>query len=60
MDAGSGGRDKPYFRISIDGKGSLTAEGYFSNDPALTHIDIDNASDAVKQIENIINLYRGG
>ena len=24
MEAGSGGRNEPYFRVSIDGKGSLT------------------------------------
>ncbi len=40
MDKGSGGRDKPYFRVSVNGKGSITLDGKISNDRALTHIDI--------------------
>jgi hypothetical protein len=59
MNPGSGKRVKPYFRISVNGKGALTAEGKFSSDRELTHIDIDNTSDAIQQILNIINLYRG-
>lgn len=57
MEAGSGGRNKPYFRVSIDGKGSLTLDGKISNDRSLTHIDITD--DALKQIDIMIKSYKG-
>ncbi|MED0673662.1 hypothetical protein P4S95_26205 [Aneurinibacillus aneurinilyticus] len=57
MEAGSGGRSKPYFRVSIDGKGSLTLDGKLSNDPKLTHIDLTENS--LKQIEQMIKNYKG-
>jgi len=31
MNAGSGGSSLPFFRVSIDGKGSLTLDGVISN-----------------------------
>ncbi len=57
MEAGSGGRNKPYFRVSIDGKGSLTLDGKISNDRSLTHIDITD--DALEQIDKMIKSYKG-
>lgn len=57
MEAGSGGRNEPYFRVSIDGKGSLTLEGKVSNDRSLTYIDITD--DALKQIDIMIKAYKG-
>lgn len=42
MHEGSGGRDVPYFRISVDGKDSFTAVGILSSDKALTHIDMSD------------------
>ena len=57
MDEGSGGRGTPYYRISIDGKGSLTLEGTISSDRGLTHIDLSENS--MTEITNIINNYLG-
>ncbi|WP_249921837.1 hypothetical protein A5821_001331 [Enterococcus sp. 7F3_DIV0205] len=57
MDEGSGGRGKPYYRVSIDGKGSLTPEGIISSDRGLTHIDLSENS--MGEITNIINNYLG-
>lgn len=57
MDEGSGGRGKPYYRVSIDGKGSLTPEGIISSDRGLTHIDLSENS--ISEITNIINKYLG-
>nr|NNM90395.1 hypothetical protein [Bacilli bacterium] len=57
MEAGSGGRANPYFRVSVDGKPALTLEGKFSSDHGLTHFDLSNES--VQQILNIIDKYRG-
>lgn len=57
MDGASGGRGKPYYRISIDGKGSLTPEGIISSDRGLTHIDLSEHS--LSEISNIINNYLG-
>jgi hypothetical protein len=57
MDEGSGGRGKPYYRVSIDGKGSLTPEGIISSDRGLTHIDLSENS--MSEITNIINNYLG-
>ncbi len=57
MEAGSGGRNKPYFRVSIDGKGSLTRDGKIFNDRSLPHIDITD--DALKQIDIMIKSYKG-
>jgi hypothetical protein len=57
MDEGSGGRGKPYYRVSIDGKGSLTPEGIISSDRGLTHIDLSENS--LSEITNIINNYLG-
>jgi RHS repeat-associated protein len=57
MNEGSGNRSNPYFRVSIDGKGSLTLEGAISNDRALTHIDLTN--NYLKQIKTMIKKYKG-
>lgn len=57
MNEGSGGRGKPYYRVSIDGKGSLTPEGIISSDRGLTHIDLSENS--MSEISNIINNYLG-
>ena len=57
MEAGSVGRNEPYYRVSIDGKGSLTLDGKISNDRSLTHIDITD--DALKQIDIMIKAYKG-
>ncbi len=57
MNQGSGGRKSPYFRMSIDGKGSLTLDGVLSNDRALTHIDMTDGY--LQQIRNAITRYRG-
>ena len=53
MNEGSGGRSQPYFRVSIDGKGSYTLDGLMSSDRALTHIDMTNSY--LDQITNILN-----
>ena len=57
MNEGSGGRTSPYFRVSIDGKGSLTLDGVLSTDRAFTHIDMSD--DYLQQITNIIIKYKG-
>ena len=57
MNEGSGSRAKPYFRTSIDGKGSLTLDGILSNDRGLTHIDMTD--DYLEQITNRVNKYLG-
>ncbi|MGO5136354.1 hypothetical protein ACTQ31_06395 [Clostridium butyricum] len=57
MNEGSGGRANPYYRVSIDGKGSLTLDGTLSSDRGLTHIDMTD--DYLSQIENTINKYLG-
>ena len=57
MDEVSGGRGKPYYRVSIDGKGSLTPEGIISSDRGLTHIDLGENS--MSEITNIIINYLG-
>jgi len=53
MNEGSGGRTQPYFRVSIDGKGSYTLDGLLSSDRALTHIDMTDSF--LEQITKIIN-----
>lgn len=53
MNEGSGGRTQPYFRVSIDGKGSYTLDGLLSSDRALTHIDMTDSF--LGQITKIIN-----
>ena len=58
MDEGSGGRSAPYFRVSIDGKGSLTLDGVLSSDRALTHIDLTD--NYLEQITNMVTKYKGG
>nr|WP_279626009.1 pre-toxin TG domain-containing protein [Streptococcus cuniculi] len=52
MDQGSGGRTAPYFRVSIDGKGSLDLNGNLSSLRQFTHIDISDGS--ADQIVHII------
>ncbi|MCL6457003.1 MAG: hypothetical protein K6T85_03265, partial [Gorillibacterium sp.] len=52
MNEGSGGRSQPYFRVSIDGKGSFTLDGKLSNDKGLTHIDMND--NYFKQIIEIV------
>lgn len=56
MDAGSGGRDKPYIKIGIDGKQSFNRYGYPSNNPAEIHIDLDSISiqELIMLIEKIL------
>ena len=58
MDEGSGGRSAPYFRVSIDGKGSLTIDVVLSSDRALTHIDLTD--NYLEQITNMVTKYKGG
>jgi hypothetical protein len=57
MNEGSGNRADPYFRVSIDGKGSLTLDGTLSSNRELTHIDLTN--EYINQITNMINNYLG-
>ncbi|MGT2964060.1 hypothetical protein [Streptococcus acidominimus] len=57
MDTGSGQRLQPYFRVSIDGRGSLDINGQLSSNRADTHIDISGKS--VEQILDMIEKYRG-
>ncbi|WP_155970701.1 hypothetical protein [Streptococcus ruminantium] len=57
MNSGSGGREKPYFRVSVDSKGSFDINGDLSSDRGLTHIDV--SQDSLKQIQQIITKYRG-
>lgn len=57
MNAGSGGRTKPYFRVSRDGKGSYTLSGKISKDKGLTHIDMN--SNYKNQITKIVNSIKG-
>ncbi|WP_339323098.1 hypothetical protein [Paenibacillus sp. FSL W8-0194] len=56
MNAGLGGRDKAYFRVSVGNKGALTLDGKLSNDMATTHIDLsDNYMDQIlKMIDNYV------
>lgn len=56
MDAGSGQRVKPYFRVIIPDKPALTLMGKFSIDEALTHIDL--TGDYLTQIDTMINNYK--
>lgn len=58
MNEESGERCAPYFRVSIDGKVSLTLDGLFSNKRALTHIDL--TYNYLEQIINMIKKYKGG
>lgn len=55
MDAGSGGREKPYFRVSIENKGSMTLEGELSNRADLTHIDMTDTY--LEQMKQMLNKY---
>jgi hypothetical protein len=55
MNAGSGQRTKPYYRVSIPAKSAFTVTGKLSSDQVLTHIDLTN--DYLKQIDTIINTY---
>ncbi|MBL1229838.1 hypothetical protein IW492_11405 [Enterococcus sp. BWB1-3] len=57
MNEVSGGRGNPYYRVSIDGKGSLTSDGIISSDRGLTHIDLSENS--MSEIIDIINNYSG-
>ncbi|MNK81799.1 tRNA(Glu)-specific nuclease WapA precursor [compost metagenome] len=57
MNEGSGGRSEPYFRVSIDGKGSFTLDGKLTNDKGLTHINMSD--DFLKQITKIVNSAIG-
>ncbi len=51
MDAGSGMRPKPYFRVTVP-KSALTIEGKLSNKPKLTHIEL--TENYFEQIQNIV------
>ena len=55
MEAGSGERKKPYFRISLDGKGALTSAGKLSTEHVVTHIDLTSAY--LSQIKEMISQY---
>ena len=57
MDAGSGGRNRPYFRISVPGKSSLTLDGILSDDKFLTHIDLVDGY--LETIIDILAKYGG-
>lgn len=57
MNAGSGGRSKPYFRVSVDGKGSYTLNGNLSSDKSLTHINMSSSYSS--QISKIVNSIKG-
>jgi hypothetical protein len=56
MEALSGHRTKPYYRVAISGKTALTIQGKYSNEPNLTHIDLSR--DYMQQIINIIESYK--
>ncbi|WP_339210254.1 RHS repeat-associated core domain-containing protein [Aeribacillus sp. FSL K6-8210] len=49
-------RNKPYFRISKDGRGSLKLNGEWSSHRELTHINVSRRS--YKQIVRAISKYR--
>ncbi|MHB1685218.1 MAG: RHS repeat-associated core domain-containing protein [Bacilli bacterium] len=57
MQEGSGGRPNPYFRVSIDGRGSYMLEGQVSSNRGITHIDLTPQS--ADQIINIVNRITG-
>lgn len=59
MDSGSGGRMKPYIRISIPGKQAFDIYGFPSSDRALTHIDLDaiTVAEIVQLIQKIMEEY---
>lgn len=48
-----GQRENPYFRISMEGKGTIDATGKFSSDAATTHFEF--TGDPTEQISKIIN-----
>jgi RHS repeat-associated protein len=54
MNAGSGGRETPYWRLSVEGKQAFTRAGTPSTDPALIHIDVDGNS-----FETIMGIIDG-
>lgn len=56
MNTGSGGRAKPYFRVSIDGKGSYTIKGKLSWDKGQTHIDLGD--NFLSQITKMVNAAK--
>ncbi|WIN00700.1 RHS repeat-associated core domain-containing protein [Actinoplanes oblitus] len=56
MHAGSGGREFPYWRLSVEGKESFTRTGERSNDPKQIHVDIDG--DSFQTIMGIVNGVR--
>jgi hypothetical protein len=56
MNAGSGGCDEPYSRLSVDGKQALTRTGQPSTDPAQIHVNIGEGS--FDDIMSIINGMR--
>ncbi|MEK3864618.1 hypothetical protein MHH60_14180 [Paenibacillus sp. FSL H7-0716] len=59
MNAGSGGRDSAYFRVSVGNKGTLTLEGKLSSDMASTHINLTD--NYLEQIQNMnINYVKTG
>ncbi|AWV32363.1 hypothetical protein CD191_06900 [Paenibacillus odorifer] len=55
MNAGSGGRERDYFRVTVGTKGTLNLEGKLSSDLASTHIDLTD--NYLEQIQNMINNY---
>lgn len=62
MDKGSGGRSKPYFRISlVNKKGTakpLNRDGKFSSDRAETHIDYTTGKNEAEQIKEVIEKFK--
>ncbi|HKZ53980.1 MAG TPA: RHS repeat-associated core domain-containing protein [Anaerolineales bacterium] len=53
----SGGvRDQPYFRVSVDGKGALTLNGSWSDNPLFTHHTL--TPDSLGIIKNLVEIAR--
>ena len=58
MNAGSGGRSEPYFRVGVEGKSAVDALGQFSSDAAATHFTL--TENYVEKIIKIVELYLRG
>lgn len=59
MEAGSGNRSLPYFRVSVAERSALNLQGEFSSDRALTHFDITDRAVAIRQILDIVQKFLG-
>jgi len=51
-----GGREQPYFRVDIDGKGGVTISGEISGDRGLTHHDLEAFSSEADVADTIVRL----